>query len=553
MHGYVGFAVNTPFHRRPGLLLLSLALLTPAQALVIRTYNPATHDRFSSGYPGSPVMNPGFIHDATKFTGVGWWYHPTIPSASATQFALISPRHMISVRHLSQNFTPPAASQLARFLGSDNQVYTRTILPFTNITDGSYIVDLAVVPLSSPLPATVRPVRYRNNQTQAELENNPIIVLGKNPVTPAASVTGSYSEIGLFLNLVYPSPPANYQTRMFRFDYSVASGDADDCYYGPSTGDSSSPVFVDYNGEPALVGLAAAADTTGPSTYYNYCTFVPHYITHIDAVLNPQGYRMRPAEYTPTTLALAPASSPGTLRQAHAGDLTFTLENTGGEITGNAAITLAFDPAEAPASVSAPGWVVESMGGGIWSIRKAEMPDGDSIVATATWTSLPAVGSLDVDVTVESDTTSTANSQPSFTLLPSYAVWAAGLAEDDETDDPDGDGMQNLLEYAFGGDAESGAMLLPGGHALRPELAASGGTVTLSYPERSDAGVRGLSYIVETSTALDDIGGSTTLPAGAVSSAAAYSPDEPGFVRRTITWPADGPLRFARVKVTLSE
>ena len=122
-----------------------------------------------------------------------------------------------------------------------------------------------------------------------------------------------------------------------------------------------------------------------------------------------------------------------------------------------------------------------------------------------------------------------------------------------ETDDPDDDGLENLLEYAFGGGAESGVMLLPGGHTLRPVLSVTGGTVTLTYPERSDAGVRGLSYIVETSTGLSNLAGSTTLPPGAVSSTAAFSPAEPGFVRRTITWPSDGPRRFARVKVTLSE
>jgi hypothetical protein len=193
------------------------------------------------------------------------------------------------------------------------------------------------------------------------------------------------------------------------------------------------------------------------------------------------------------------------------------------------------------------------MGGGLWSVRKAVMASGTNIVATATWASLPAVASLDVNVTVESDTTSTANTLPSFTLLPSYAAWADGLAEAAETDDPDDDGLENLLEYAFGGDAENGTMLLPAGHSLRSVLSVSGGTVTLSYPERSDAGLRGLSYIVETSTGLNGLAGSTTLPAGAVSSIAAYSPAEPGFVKRTITWPSDGPRRFARVKVTLSE
>jgi len=493
-------------------------------------------------------MNPTFIHDASKFTGVGWWYVSGNPTASDVQFTLISPRHVISVRHLSANFT--GGNQQVRFLGSDNQVYTRTIQPFTNIVDGTDLVDLAIASLSSPLPATVKRMRYRNHQTEGQLQGDTIMVLGKNQVS-GNSVSGGTSTIANFLDVAYA--PYSDNTRMLRFDYTVASGAGDDCYYGPGSGDSSSPVFVDYNGEPALVGVAAIFDGQNPSTFHNYCVSVRTYITHLDAILNPAGYRMRPAEYTATTLSLASAASLGTMRQAHPGSLTFTLENTGSQTTGNAALTLAFDPAEAPSSVSAPGWVVESMGGGVWSVRKAVMSAGDSIVAAATWTSLPAVATLNVNATGESDTASTVTSQPSFTLLPSYAAWAAGLTEAAKTDDPDDDGLENLLEYAFGGDAENGTMLLSAGHPLQPQISVAGGNVTLSYPERSDAGVRGLSYIVETSTGLGNLTGSTTLPVGAASSTAPYTPAEPGFVKRTITWPSDGPLRFARVKVALSE
>ncbi|MCW1922027.1 hypothetical protein OKA05_05650 [Luteolibacter arcticus] len=535
--------MNHPLH----LSLLALSVLVPVQGLELRTYNAGLHDRFSSGFPNNPVMNPGFLHNASKFTGVGWWWINGNPAASATQFTLVSPRHVLSVRHLEGAFTNGNWS--ARFVASDGQVHTRIISPFNSILDGATMVDLAVAQLSSPLPVTVRPVRYRNNLTEGQLKSDTIMVLGKNPVVTGNSVTGGLSSIDDFANAPYAP---NYITRMFEFEYAIASGIPDDCHYGPGPGDSSSPVFVEYNNEPALVGLAAQADDDG-SKYYGYCTFVPHYITQIDSILNPMGYRMRPAEYTPTTLSLASAAVPGTLRQAHAGDLTFTLGNTGGQTTGNVALTLSFDPAEAPDSVTAPGWIVESMGGGVWSIRKAVMSSGDSIVATATWASLPAVASLDTNVAVESDTTATANPQPSFTLLPSYAAWSAGLTEADEGDDPDSDGLENLLEYALGGDPESGTMLLPGGNPLLPMLSESGGTITLTYPERSDAVVRGLSYIVETSSDLTDLAGSTTLPVGASSSTAAYSPDEPGFVKRTITWPSDGPQRFARVKVALSE
>ena len=113
--------------------------------------------------------------------------------------------------------------------------------------------------------------------------------------------------------------------------------------------------------------------------------------------------------------------------------------------------------------------------------------------------------------------------------------------------------MENLLEYALGGDPESGAMTLPGGHPLLPVMTHQAGTVTLSYPERDDAVLRGISHLVETSTSPSTLAGATTLPAGASSTTAPFSPAVPGFVKRTVTWPADGPKRFARVKVELAE
>jgi hypothetical protein len=96
-------------------------------------------------------------------------------------------------------------------------------------------------------------------------------------------------------------------------------------------------------------------------------------------------------------------------------------------------------------------------------------------------------------------------------------------------------------------------MILPGGHPLLPVITHQAGIVSLSYPERDDAVLRGISYLVETSTSPATLAGAITLPAGAALSTAPFSPAVPGFVKRTLTWPADGPKRFARVKVELAE
>lgn len=523
---------------------LLLAATQPAGAIIHRSYNAAVHDRFSSGFPAAPVMNANFLHDATRFTGVGWWFDAGNSSTADTQFTLVTPRHVVSVRHLSGLFGGPLRQ--LRFVGSDGQAHTRTINPFTNISVGADVKDLAIAQLASPLPATVKPLRYVNHLSEAQLDGDTIMVLGKTGLGGSGTIEG-------FDNISYPTFSTN--TRMFFFDYVVASGGADDCYFGPSSGDSGSPVFVDVAGEAALVGINAAFGGENPPAYRNYCTAVKTYIPQLDAVLNPLGYRMRPVSGVQSvTLALTNSSSPAVQRQAMPGSLTFTLDNTSNKTTHNAALTLSFASGQWPTTVTTPGgWVTENLGGGVWSIRKWEMIPTDNAVVTASWTALPAVTSLTVNLTRESEGFAAATTSPSFALAPSYAAWSAGLAEAGQTDDPDDDGVANLMEYALGGNPQSGAMTLAPGVPLLPSLAVAGGTVSFTFPERSDAALRGLSYIVETSTGLGAPPWSGTLPPGASSSTQPFAPAVSGFVKRTVSWPADGPRRFVRLRVSLAE
>lgn len=522
---------------------LLLAATQPLEAIVIRSYSAALHDRFSSGFPAAPVMNPNFIHGASRFTGVGWWYQAGNPAPADTQFTLVSPRHVLSVRHLAGNFGGPP--QQLRFVGSDGQAHTRTIQSFINIAVDSELKDLAIAELSAPLPATVKPLRYANQLTEGQLTGDDIMVLGK-------TARGGVGTIGGFLDVPY-SP--SYVTRMFYFDYVAASGGSDECYFGPGSGDSGSPVFVEVGGEAALVGINAAFGGETPPVYRNYCTAVKTYIPQLDAVLNPLGYRMRPVSGVATvTLALTNASSPALQRQALPGSLTFTLDNTSAQTTHNAALTLAFAAGQWPNSVTTPnGWVTENLGGGVWSIRKWQMTSTDNAVVTASWSALPAVASLAVTVTRESEGFAATTTSPTFALAPSYAAWAAGLAEAGQSDDPDDDAVLNLMEYALGGNPQSGAMTLAPGVPLLPALVVSGGTVSFSFPERTDAALRGLSYLVETSTGLGAPPWSGTLPPGSTSSTQPYAPAVAGFVKRTISWPAAGPRRFVRLRVALAE
>jgi hypothetical protein len=532
-----GFPVRFPLVKFTFHLLLLPALALPVQGLFVRGYTSTDHDRFT-GFPASPVMNPGFIYDASKFTGVGY----ITSGGDGRQFTLVTPRHVLCASH----YRPSAGVDQVRFVDTSGTVITRSFTAVTMLLQAPGTnSDLALCTLDAPLPPTVAVYPYLNLANEAAYIGQEITVLGFYAKGARGSIA-DFDTVGFSL----PSLEA-FASRCFYFDYNTTSGGANDCHF--QIGDSGSPSFAMVAGEPALVGIHGLTNTVG-TIISNYDTFVPHYVAKVDAQLQSSGYRLAPANFTATTLSIPAASaSPGTLRRSHPGEIVFSLGNTGAELTGNVAVTVTFPVGQQPSSLSGPGWVVESGGSGIWNLRAATLAGGASLDFTATWTELPDVAAVNPGISADSDTATAILASPSFTLAPSYAEWAEGLALPGQTADPDGDSLENLLEYALGGDAESGAMILPGGQPLLPVMTHQAGTVTLSFPERDDALVRGLSYIVETSTSPATLAGATTLPAGASSSTAPFSPAVPGFVKRTLTWPADGPKRFARVKVALTE
>jgi hypothetical protein len=513
-----------------------LAAALPCSALGIRGYNAAIHDRFT-GFPFTPVMNPGFLYDASRFTGVGW-----CNQASYQEFTLVTPSHFLCANH---TFAKPSLGNTVRFVGKDGTVFDRTITVLTNISnDSGGNSDLVVGTLDSPLPASVVPLPWLNlgNGSEKAYQGTPLIVLGFFARGGAATLTGfqTLNEAGEIDD-----------TRESSFSYNSDSGGTNDCYF--EGGDSGSPTFgTAANGEPALVGTHSAASSPA-TTVVNYDCFLPHYVTKVDAFLATAGYRVRPATASATTVALTSAPSAATLRQAHAGGATFTVTNTGPALTGNVELTLTFPSGTAPDSVIMPGWVVEPRGSGVWSLRIATLAAGANGTATATWASLPAVASIPIATTLDSDATALVSAQTALALLPSYAAWSAGLADAGQSSDPDGDGVSNLIEYALGGDPSTDSLTLPSGQPLLPQIALTEeGNLDFSFPERTDAADRGLSYVVETST--DLLSWSTTLPVGNASSTVAFDPAIDGFTLQHWTWPLDfSPVFFVRLRVELNE
>jgi hypothetical protein len=92
------------------------------------------------------------------------------------------------------------------------------------------------------------------------------------------------------------------------------------------------------------------------------------------------------------------------------------------------------------------------------------------------------------------------------------------------------------------------------GYPLAPQSSEENGILTFTYARRTDAAARGLTYAAEFSETLEAPSWSTTLPAGASSSAVPFDPVVPGYEQVSVSIPTGSPDKnFIRVSVTLNE
>jgi len=518
------------------------SLFAPAvHALTIRGYaaNPSRYDRFTN-FPTAPVLNTGSWFTGANYTGMGWMVED-----ARRQFALVSPQHFVMASHFGV-----VAGQHIRFLSSTGQLVTATIDSSTvvkeNPTD-TVATDLTLGRFSAPIPAGsgVAVFPYLNHVTGGHLNENSYLSAGLQVFgMPARGGSGTL----VTFNTVTLSDTGSV-SRMYNFNYDSSGSGVDDCTF--QDGDSGSPTFCLLpNSKPALMGTHTATGTTGTVTS-NYDTFVPHYVSQLNALMAADGYQMFPSTATATTFTATETPSPTPLRRLNAGTATFNLQNSGSQNATNVSASLTFPAGAAPSSVSGSGWVADTAGPLIWTFHRVSLNAAMTASLTATWSSVPAVSSLVVGFGYQSDANSLQTS--SFDLAPaaSYAEWSNALAQPATTADPDHDDRNNLAEYAFGGDPLSGGNSLSGTVAVDPVLRTASGTATLRFPVRADSQVRGLTYRVEYSTDLATW--TQTAPSGTAISYAAYSPAISGFKESTVTFPVTGPRKFARVRVTLDE
>ncbi len=504
-----------------------------ADALDIRTYSAARHDRFT-GFPGSPVVNGAAWFDGSQYSGVGWSVTET-----QKQFALVSPQHIVMANHYA---VIPGAQ--IRFVSTSGAVVTATVDTVTNVFKAGLSTDLTLAKFTAPI-ADVVPVRYLNLPLDAQFRTSDLQVFGHQTGGGNHPVVGNGRLEDIYTESYFGTP-----TRMCYFPYFIASGSQDDCHvFG---GDSGSPTFAWTRNGPALVGTHSLLGSDDPpaTIYYTLDTFVPHYIAELNALMAP-GYAMIPAFADPTPLVLTGATTPDPFRHVAAGTATFTLENEGSTNALNLSATLTFPSGAAPTSVTASGWVNDVAGPLVWTYHRASLSAAATTDFVASWSSVPVISTLPVSIRHISDGSPQQTSEYDLQPTVSYAAWSAGLAQPGTGDDPDGDGKTNLVEYAFGSSPTSGANTLSGSVVAGTVITTSSGIATLMFPVRSDSQIRGLSYVLEFSNNLASW--TEPQPIGTTASFASYSPAITGFKNRTVTFPTNEARKFVRVRVTLNE
>jgi len=522
-------------------VLLTLCALTPhGFGLEIRSYDPALHRRFATS-PPNPLPNNTGLYAAYDLSAIGWRN-----TQHWIQMALITRQHVLFASHNQGSLLNP------RFLGTGNIVHARTTSSKVPVVQNGQPSDLLLGTLDSPIPASsgVNPMPYLDLPDYAGVEIGvagfrdeggvKFGVIGSNTITsvepfPTTGEPGSGLE--------------NFTTRNFSFHYDTgAPGYPNEAHL--QNGDSGYPTFgISQFGQPAIVGVHSfVSSTEDPEPVIgNHDVFVPHYAAEIDAIVASGGYRFTPANAPLTTTSVTATPITPVPRQGHPLAVAISFANSGAHTTGNLELDIA--PSPAATSITAPAWVAYASG---LTQRKSTLTAGGSSSVEIHWSSTPLnAASISIPTTWRSDKASPGSATFTIPLAPSYAAWSQGLSSAGQADDPDDDGLENLLEYALGSNPQSPLNSLAPGVPVLPEAMADTTHFEIRFPVRTDAALRGLSYVIEFSDDLDSW--STASPPGLTLNDAPYVPDLTGFQRRSARWPlASGP-RFARIRILLEE
>ena len=504
-------------------------LAVPASALEFRDETNTDDNLRFLNFPANPTANPAFAYSQFDTTGVGWFVQDT-----RRQFALVSPRHVVCATHFGARL-----NGTVKFLGTDGVVRTYRVSTNEIVVDANGgNTDLCLATLTEAVDTSViHPFAYANLGSDASYAG-PGIVFGSTvrvgdtnfggvTTTSGTSLTGSEAiDNTRFINLLYSSAGLNGN------DSRLVGGD------------SGSPAFLDIGGELALVGTnSAVVDAIGSQGAL--AAFVPFYVDELNAFMEDDGYQMRESNPAVTTLT-ATSASDGTLRQGYPGEWTLTIANEGLVRANNLKVSLSGFTA-APDEATGSDFFGGPGTGASFERHRAFLDTTESTSLTLKWDELPAQETISFQVAVSSDEGEIASFTVELAVLPSFRNFVGGLTLQGVSDDEDGDGVVNLLEYALGGDVFSPSQQTSQGSPLGLEVSALDEQVEVSFLRRTDSSERGLAYQLFESVDL------VTWEQASFDEVRMSGVAEEGFEKVSFIESSSGPSSFFTLSVTLDE
>lgn len=272
-------------------LALFFGVTTPSWALFIN--GAATTDRrfedgtFSGTANGNPVENPSFIYGSLDWSGVGWRTKEGVGfDESRISVTLLSPTQFIGATHIraqvgdsisflgsdgiQRNYTVESIEIIKNLDNSDSDLYIGT---FTEIVSST----IAFYDLYSGIVAGEELLVYGNRRVNDPAFNKQVGIQ-----TLDVAYTSLYSNANIIgLN----------QTTWMLSTYQDSDLSDKEAYF--QVDDSSSPTFIDNNGELQLVGLHSAiaaltdlpVNPSGDTGFANFDADVTAYESQIDGII----------------------------------------------------------------------------------------------------------------------------------------------------------------------------------------------------------------------------------------------------------------------------
>lgn len=270
--------------------------LRPAVALDVTGYSPTVNDRFTSGFPTSPVPNTSgsFVGAAYDWSGVGW-STTTYAQTSYKGLALLSPRHFLTAQHYENG---GLLTQGMTVRGKDGLLSSGTNTGIDNLGYGIVVTnggvtapDLAIGALAALISAPGNVARYAvldlNNSSAAPTYPNyaglNVLAYGR------GAVTNGSPRVGAAVIDVAGTATADPTSSIV---LTLRSGT-------PSVqiveGDSGSPLLAGWTNPAGGKELTVIGINSAVSGSYNVMSFlaIPGAMNAANNVMTPDGYTLR--------------------------------------------------------------------------------------------------------------------------------------------------------------------------------------------------------------------------------------------------------------------